>query len=139
MKEVFGWKYSFIDTHKKVSALAIAVLILCFIFAYYWVKNIPVLLIISFFMVLYLREFFFPIFYSIDKRKRKITVKNLFFSKTHDLTRFFKVYEWKNGLFLSTMYGDSRINDFRGLKLFVLNENKKEIRSVLNDLISTDE
>ncbi|PLX17404.1 MAG: hypothetical protein C0601_07535 [Candidatus Muiribacterium halophilum] len=137
MKEVISWKYSFIDTHKKVSALAIAVLILCFIFSYYWV-NIPVLLLISFFVVVYLREFFFPVFYSIDIKKREITVKNLFFKKTHDLTRFFKVSEWKNGLFLSTMYDESRINDFRGLKLFVLNENKKNIMGVLNDLISTD-
>lgn len=132
MSDISGWKYYFLTEQKKVSALVILVLILSFYLATFYLDS-KVLIIFSFFVLLYFRDVFFPVRYEIDRKERRLTVKNFPFIKDHDLRRYVKVGRWKNGLFLSTMVKKSSI-----VRLFVKKNDIHEVEKVLNGCISAE-
>lgn len=131
MKKDFNWKYSFFKENPWVSASVILVLILCLYVSSYWITG-KVLFFFSLFIVSYFREVFFPLNYSAHMRDRKIIVRGFLISKEIDVSRFYVLKKWKNGVFLSTMENER----VRGEKLFVRNSEKDEIFNRINGIIN---
>lgn len=128
------WKYNFFKENIKVSVPALLVLILSLFLSMYWfdIKQsyLPAIIIVLF-VVTYLREFFFPVHYTVDKKEKTLCVKNFLYNKCFDLTAYTKIIDWKKGLFLSTMVSDN----IRGCKIFATHSQKKDIKSVLDEII----
>ncbi|MGM0607737.1 MAG: hypothetical protein ACQESP_04865 [Candidatus Muiribacteriota bacterium] len=129
------WEFNFFNQNKTASALATIVLMSFILFSLYWVEFwMSVLLLII--VVFHMRELFFTIKYNLNLKESLLTTKILFFKKKVNLSRFSDVSDWKNGLFLSTIDGNSIIDNFRGCKIFVAEEEKNKLKEIINEVIA---
>lgn len=88
-------------------------------------------------MITSLPELFFPFKYIL--LTDKIVVNRFFYKVSHDYSYYKKVYDDKNGIFLSPYRFKTRMESFRGI-LIRLPENKKaEVIAFLKHKIETTE
>ncbi|MCK9224520.1 MAG: hypothetical protein M0R46_03885 [Candidatus Muirbacterium halophilum] len=130
-KKNIKWKYSFLKENLLVSVSVTLMLILCFYLSSFWIPN-KVVFLFSVFVIIYFKEVYFPFNYDLSEKDKKITVSGVFQKKEIDLTRFYRIKKWKNGLFLSTMVKDT----VRGIRLFIKKEDISEIREILDRIIN---